>query len=456
MRPLSERIELIHNHKTENGYERVGEDHFFDIKTTNIYHMMKMNFANQMGCSPDDIDDLEPIIAAMPEEQQQMVRVYLSDNPYIEGAWMTKHNGRYYLQYACTGAEYNVYGDGVYVSDKPLGPFTLASNNPYSYNPGGFLPGAGHGSTLEDKFGNFWHTSTMRISVNHPMERRVGLWPAGFDEDGELFCNQRYSDWPRTIAEGKIDPWQKPKWMLLSYGKKVTVSSGEETAANLTDENVRTIWKAAAKDGQWACVDLGERADVSFVQINFADDFGVVELPEGADAVGDGTSPSRYIEEHVYRTCWKLEGSLDGDRWEVLADKSHGNTDLPHDLIEIEEGMKARYIRVTFYELPYQAMPCLSAIRVFGTMDKEKPTQAYDVQAVRLNPMDMKVTWTSDVPGAMVLWGLSEEKLYHSYMVYGQKELTIKALVAGKKEYFVRVDVHNEGGITEGKVIRCC
>ena len=54
-------------------------------------------------------------------------------------------------------------------------------NNPYSYKPGGFLPGAGHGSTMQDRDGCWWHTATMRISVNHVFERRVGLWPAGVD-----------------------------------------------------------------------------------------------------------------------------------------------------------------------------------------------------------------------------------------------------------------------------------
>ena len=104
---------------------------------------------------------------------------------------MDKYHGKYYLQYACPGAEYNVYADGVYVSDSPLGPFVLAENNPYSYHPGGYMPGAGHGSTMWDRNGNLWHASTMRISVNHQFERRVGIWRAGFDEDGELFCNQR-------------------------------------------------------------------------------------------------------------------------------------------------------------------------------------------------------------------------------------------------------------------------
>ncbi|GAB3532453.1 hypothetical protein GCM10027443_16330 [Pontibacter brevis] len=31
---------------------------------------------------------------------------------YMEGPWLTKHNGKYYLQYAAPGTEFNVYGDG--------------------------------------------------------------------------------------------------------------------------------------------------------------------------------------------------------------------------------------------------------------------------------------------------------------------------------------------------------
>ena len=43
---------------------------------------------------------------------------------YIEGPWLTKHNNKYYLQYAAPGTEFNVYGDGAYISDSPLGPYT--------------------------------------------------------------------------------------------------------------------------------------------------------------------------------------------------------------------------------------------------------------------------------------------------------------------------------------------
>ncbi|MBP6813174.1 MAG: family 43 glycosylhydrolase, partial [Saprospiraceae bacterium] len=34
-------------------------------------------------------------------------------DPFIEGAWMTKHKGKYYLQYGAPGTEFSGYADGV-------------------------------------------------------------------------------------------------------------------------------------------------------------------------------------------------------------------------------------------------------------------------------------------------------------------------------------------------------
>ena len=40
-------------------------------------------------------------------------------DPFIEGSWMTKHNGKYYLQYGAPGTEFSGYADGVVVGSKP-------------------------------------------------------------------------------------------------------------------------------------------------------------------------------------------------------------------------------------------------------------------------------------------------------------------------------------------------
>ena len=440
MEPIGEKKELVFGDPYANGYERIGENN------------------STLPASEEEIEaGYRAFVAnsAVPEEQlppdvKPLIRGMFSKRPYIEGAWMDKHNGKYYLQYACPGAQYNTYSDGVYVGDTPLGPFVLAENNPYSYKPGGFLPGAGHGSTMEDRHGNLWHTSTMRISVNHDFERRCGLWPAGFDADGELFCNQRYGDWPMAL-EG--DPWRDPAWMLLSVGKEATASSfvpGHEPSM-ATEENVRTWWRAASNSSdEWLCADLGCVYDIHAVQINFADDQISIPCP-GEIRPG---SQARYIEEADHFTQWKLEGSTDGESWFVIEDKSEAQTDLSHDLIIREEGFAARYLRLSDMAVPYGQNPCVSGLRAFGLGRGEKPAVP-QFTAVRANDLDMLVGIKpqDSARGYNILFGSSPEKLYHSCMVFAAGEHRLGALIKGR-EYYVRVDAFNENGITEGKCVK--
>lgn len=446
MHPKTERVELIHGNWNEVGYERNGEDHCDPPLSDEALEAAYQKFLEAHGG--------QEAIANVPENLKIMMKGFLSNRPYIEGAWMNKHDGKYYLQYACPGTQYNIYADGVYVSDKPLEPYKLAKNNPFSYKPGGFIPGAGHGSTMEDATGSLWHTATMRISVNHNFERRVGLWPAGFDKDGELFCNQRYGDWPMAIEDFQADPWKNPQWMLLSCGKTMTASSAEEGkgAEKAAEENVQTWWRAAsAQPGEWLQMDLGKAMDVRAIQINFADDKIDIEPPK--PLVGNMTG-KRYIEERNLITRWKLEGSLDGDNYFMIEDKSDAKTDLPHDMVVREDGIQVRYLKLTVLAVPYDQPAAISGLRVFGIGDGEKPAVPA-FTAERLDDLDMKVTITSDdadVTGYNILWGHAEDKLYHSYMIFGKKEQKIGALIKGT-DYFVRVDAFNENGITEGEVI---
>ena len=440
MQPISEKRVLVEGHPFEVGYERVGEDNSQLPASEAEIDAAYAAFHKRQGISEDQV----------PEQVKPLIRGMFSRKPYIEGAWMDKQNGRYYLQYACPGTQYNTYSDGVYVSSSPLGPFTLAGNNPYSYKPGGFLPGAGHGSTMQDEKGAWWHTATMRISMNHDFERRVGIWPAGFDADGELFCNQRYGDWPMTV-EG--DPWRDPAWMLLSAGKKATASSFTEghEPEKATEENVQTWWRASTTDRtEWLQIDLGRDFDVHAIQINFADD--KIDIPCPGQIVGG--SQARYIEERDLATQWKLTGSADGKDWFVIEDKSDVQTDLTHDLILREEGIRVRFLRLSDMAVPYGQQPCISGLRVFGLGQGEKP--AAPVFTVRReNDLDMTVSVQSqeNTLGYNILFGNSPNKLYHSSMNFKAGDQRIGALIKGRN-YFVRVDAFNENGITEGTCVR--
>ena len=443
MLPVGEKKELVFGDPHRIGYERIGED---NSKLPASEAMVEAKYQAFLKRNP------------VPEEQlpagiKTLIRGMFSDRPYIEGAWMDKHCGKYYLQYACPGTQYNTYSDGVYVSDSPLGPFTLAGNNPYSYKPGGFLPGAGHGSTMQDEQGNWWHTATMRISMNHDFERRVGLWPAGFDADGELCCNQRYGDWPMTLSGFRQDMWRDPAFMLLSAGKTAAASSfaeGHEPAKAL-EENVQTWWRAASADkNEWLCADLGKVFDVRAIQVNFADD--KIDIPCPGE-IRPGTQ-ARYIEERDLVTRFKLEGSADGVNWFVIEDKSEAMTDLSHDFIVREEGFAARFLKLSNMEVPYGQAPCVSGLRVFGFGEGEKPGVPH-FTAVRTDDIDMEVTVEAqeNTVGYNILFGSSPEKLYHSYMVFEAGTKRVGALIKDRG-YYVRVDAFNEAGITEGTCIK--
>ena len=449
MTPIGEKKELIFGHEKELGYERPGNNGIVNKEASVLYKSMKPFYNEATGKL-----ELPPQMAQMPGLNAEVLTAMFKaiDKPYIEGAFMTKHDGTYYLQYACPGTQYNTYADGVYTSKSPLGPFTLQASNPFSSKPGGFMTGAGHGSTIADKYGNYWHASTMRISVNYDFERRVGLFPAGFDADGVLYCNQNFADYPHEIPAGKLDAAaQAPQWMLLSYRKAVTASSTAtgSAPANAVDEDCRRWWSAGSdQPGEWLCVDLGKDSDVRAVQVNLADEALVVDFP--ADSYGDDRK-TRHIETRPQISHYTVETSLDGKVWTLREDVAR---ECSNGYYEYVDGIRARYIRVTGGELPYGQTLRISGLRVFGNGEGDRPAQA-DAKAVRVDALDGKISWQhiENAQGCNVRYGIAPDKLYQSWLVYDADEVTLSTLMAGQ-EYYVCVDSFNENGITTGKIIK--
>ena len=362
------------------------------------------------------------------------------DSPWLEGSWMTKHDGKYYLQYAGPGTQFKSYCDGVYVSDKPLGPFKPAAQNPVSAKPEGFIAGAGHSSTFQDKFGNYWHVSTMTISQKHMFERRLGLFPTFFDNDGEMYVYTGFGDFPFKVPNKKISGPEElfPQWMLLSYNKPVEVSS-ELTGhpkSYAADEEIRTFWSAkTGNKGEWLSMDLQKECTVNAIQINYAEN----------DTKLFGREPNIFYQ-------YLLQYSTDNKTWKTLADKTQNKTDVPHDYIELKTPVKARYIKLTNCKVPDGTF-ALAGLRVFGNGGGKAPSEAMNLHFKRSESDQCVVdlNWNK-IPGAIgynIRYGTKRDKLYNNYQAFGVDSLTIRSLNALQKYYFT-IDTFNENGITKG------
>ncbi len=360
--------------------------------------------------------------------------------PFIEGAWMNKYHGKYYLQYGAPGTEIRGYGDGVYISEHPLGPFRYQSSNPFSYKPGGFMRGAGHGSTYQDSFGNWWHVSTGVVNVKNNFERRIGIWPAGFDSDDILYSNTAFGDYPQFLPAEKKDHLQGnfTGWMLLNYNKPVLVSStyGGYSANNAVDEDIRTYWSAATGAAhEWIQTDLGNLSTVYAVQINYAD--------QDVDSSFLGKISGIY---HQY-ILWE---SADGKNWKPMMDKRHNQTDVPHEYLEFVNPVRTRYLKLENIHMPTGKF-AISGLRVFGKGSGTKPDTVKQFIVLRSenDPRNALIKWIAvdNATGYNIYWGISPDKLYNNVMIYNDNQYYFKTMDRDRTYYF-SIETFNENGIS--------
>jgi hypothetical protein len=364
--------------------------------------------------------------------------------PYVEGSWMTKHNGTYYLQYAAPGTVWNTYADGVYTSTSPTSGFTYAPYSPFSYKPGGFAGGAGHSGEFQDKHGNYWRVTTMIISVIHKFERRIGIFPAGFDATGVMRTNTYLGDYPQFlpgIAKNPLDG-NRTSWMLLSSGATATSSSALDghPASFAFDENIKTQWSAATGSaGEWLGADLGVTSTIRAVQINFGE--------QDTKALNRATTiAARYV----------VESSTDGKQWSVLIDRKSNTRDAPHEYVELPSARQARYVRITNSGAS-DGKFAVRDLRVFGTSPTPRPDEVttFDVKRDAQDDRSVTLTWTR-VPratGYIARYGIAKDKLYANYQVGDVGTLTMNNLNKGVA-YFYTIDALGAGGVAMGRTIK--
>ena len=366
---------------------------------------------------------------------------------HLEGPWMNKIDGKYYLTYAVPGTEYAGYCDGCAVADSPMGPFTYCENSPVVYKATGFMRGAGHGCLFADKNGHYWKMDTVSISINHIFERRLCLFPAKA-ENGLIYTNAYRGDYPQLLPHEVTDPFTDSDagWHLLSLHKTAKASSvlDESHAPDRAfDESLRTWWSAdTGNAGEWLWTDLGKTYEVCSVQVNFAD--------QDVEAVGGRGLGFAYK--------YTLEASVNGEDWFMLIDRRNSTDDLPHDYVQLGEITSLRYLKLTNHgEVPAGGKFAVSGLRVFGYGGGKAPEKSPDFAAKRgEDTRNMTVTWepVEYAQGYFIRWGIDPENLHTHWQVIpdhvgGGTEATVYCLTKGVT-YYVTVDAYNESGVTRG------
>jgi hypothetical protein len=265
------------------------------------------------------------------------------------------------------------------------------------------------------------------------------MWPAGFDKDDIMYCNTAFGDYPHYLPNGKADHLVSlfTGWMLLNYNKPVQVSSslGGYPPNNAVDESIKTYWSAASgNSGEWISTDLGSTSTVEAIQINYGD--------QDATLMGKQTNIF-----HQY----KLYYSADGKKWTILVDKSRNNTDVPHDYIELQTPIEARFIKLENVHIPTGKF-AISGLRVFGTGHGSKPDSVKKFFVLRTEK-DKRSAWLkwAQVDNAYaynIYMGTAPDKLYNCIMVYGSNEYWLKAMDKDVPYYFC-IEAINENGTSQ-------
>jgi hypothetical protein len=289
--------------------------------------------------------------------------------------------------------------------------------------------------------------ATTVVSVKNTFERRIAMWPAGFDNDGRMWCNTSFGDYPHYIPsavdKNKFSEYTPSKyftgWMLLNYNKPVQVSStlGGYLPNGAVDELTKTYWSAASGNaGEYIQTDLGNISRVNAIQINYADQ----DVEDNRLGKFDG-------QYHQY----KLYYSTDGKKWNLLVDKSKNKTDVPHDYVELEKPVQARFIKLENIHMPTGKF-AISGLRVFGQGNGNKPddVQGFIVLRTEKDKRSAFIKW-KPVDNAFaynIYYGTEPGKLYTCIMVHSNNEYWLKSMDS-KKPYYFEIEAINENGISK-------
>lgn len=302
------------------------------------------------------VGEIASILRFEPEHIWERLGAYNQNTglSFIEGAWMHKHKGRYYMIYSASGTCYSTYAWGVYQSDHPLHGFVYQQRNPILRKTNGLVSGSGHGSLVQGPGDTLWAFYTVKLCYATKYERRIAMDPAGFDGDGNLFVREpseipQYAPGVMPCPEVKNDAGLLP----LTIEEQAVVSSslpGREWIYAL-DHSLLTWWQPQEEDkAPTLTVDLRGLFEVSAMRLIWRD----VGL-DYADGILPG--PFRY----------RLEGTMQEqpEGFVTILDCSRNKVDYAVDYRTFPVA-RARFVRLCIDGCPEGIRPGVISFAVFG------------------------------------------------------------------------------------------
>ena len=285
------------------------------------------------------------------------------DVSWIEGSWMLKRRGTYYLQYSASGTQWLTYATGMYTGKSPVGPFTYAPVNPILRKTTGTVTGTAHGSIVEGPDGNLWQFYTIVMS-NPPGGRRVGMDPVGFDQHGNLFVRGP-SETPQWGPGAVADPARRGDSgsLPLTIGKMRAMNTrsafssqrpGRE-AAYAVDNSTGTWWEPAEDDPQPSItIDLGPATEFDPIQ-RFTVDSSRILFSAGRGFRPPGAAaPPAPNPGGVVAHQYTIAVSDDGKTFSTLLDKTRNAITKYVEFDELPP-TACRYVRLTLTGWPRNA-----------------------------------------------------------------------------------------------------
>jgi hypothetical protein len=297
---------------------------------------------------------------------------------WVEGPWMMKRNGTYYLQYSASGTQWLSYATGMYTSKSPAGPFAYSPVNPILRKTTGVVTGTAHGSIVEGPDGNLWQFYTIVMS-NPPGGRRLGMDPVGFDERGNLFVKgpTETPQWgPGVVADparhgdsGSL-PLTINKMRAMNSRSAFSSQRPGHEAAYAVDNSTGTWWEPAEDDRLPSItVDLSPATEFDPLQLFTVDSSRIMfSAPRGFGRPAPGTTPTPPAPpsgspSHRYR----IEVSNDGKTFTTVLDKTQNAATKYVEFDELPPTV-CRFARLTLTDWPHNAAAPLGIVEftVFG------------------------------------------------------------------------------------------